>query len=239
MAGALMGSGIASAAPIFAGTLSQWLGTGGTPNHPIGLVTDATADGGIADVAFTLNSFSGFGTGDWVDVAITEIYSGTPTAHTDLVYDVIFTPNITDINSIYFANGGFTGTNGFIDYNITSLNTELFNSVRLDVDAVAVINLEKVSNELRDANGIFLTLNSLGGQPDPLNPPGAHYNFAPRGSVDVLSNWDANGGIIHSASNQFDNTPVPEPTTIALMGLGLLGFAVSRKKKTSFSAMPA
>lgn len=63
--------------------------------------------------------------------------------------------------------------------------------------------------------------------------------FAPRGSVDVLSNWDANGGIIHSASNQFDNTPVPEPTTIALMGLGLLGFAVSRKKKTSFSAMPA
>lgn len=63
--------------------------------------------------------------------------------------------------------------------------------------------------------------------------------FAPRGSVDVLSNWDANGGIIHSVSNQFDNTPVPEPTTIALMGLGLLGFAVSRKKKTSFSAMPA
>ena len=63
--------------------------------------------------------------------------------------------------------------------------------------------------------------------------------FAPRGSVDVLSNWDANGGIIHIVSNQFDNTPVPEPTTIALMGLGLLGFAVSRKKKTSFSAMPA
>lgn len=64
--------------------------------------------------------------------------------------------------------------------------------------------------------------------------------FAPRGSVDVLSNWDANGGIIHIVSNQFDNTPVPEPTTIALMGLVWVCLALQfhARKKPALAQCP-
>jgi len=236
MAGALIGSGTASAVSIsvFAGTLSNWT-----------TVNDALADG-AADSTFTLNSFSGSGSGsgsaafngNYIDVSIVEIYNGTTSSHTDVAYDIIFTPNITDILSPYKAAGGYTGTDGVVNYTIASLNNELFSSARLDVDAAGITgNLEIVSKVLSDTNGTFLTLNSSGGLPDPTTP-GGHYNFTPRVSVNIVDNWNAHGGLIHSVSNQFDNH-VPEPTTIAMMGLGLLGFAASRKKKSGLSAISA
>ena len=69
--------------------------------------------------------------------------------------------------------------------------------------------------------------------------PGAltHYLFNVNGTgLDTLDFFGRNEPSYNQLSNVSltgDNTNVPEPTTVALVGLGLLGFAASRRKSAN------
>lgn len=65
-----------------------------------------------------------------------------------------------------------------------------------------------------------------------------HNRFNNFGAISVLGTGTATGSAIIIGANAGSitdpgtGTPVPEPTTIALVGLGLLGFATARRKST-------
>ena len=235
MAGALIGNGTASAAPVWtwSGTIQDWMNSSdGAANsiiddginypHPLNGIATTSGDG---DIIFTFNSLSGDlltipDAAQYITVGLTETIVGG----VDL-YDIKFTPDILSAASPFFATGGYIGSGGDIEYTMTSLNNEKIGSVRLDSDVLGT--LEVVTKDVYDHLGgslLLLQLTSSNGLPDPIS---GRYNFSPQSSIYVVDTLYANGGLIHSVSNQFDM--VPEPTTLIMLGLGLLGFGYSRR----------
>lgn len=219
----------AQAAPIsftniFNGSLSSW--------QTVGTVDDSIADAPNGpDTQFTLLNLTGLAATDaqWINVTIQEAHSGL----SDVLYNVVFTPNVTSAASPFFATSGYTDGLSSIGYQVTALKNEFLASVRLDVNAAGATATESDVTTLSDvslANPAFLTLTSLGGQPDPISPPGSHINFSPRKTVFVNNSFDANGGLINSVSNQFDVHTVPEPAIPLSLGLGLIGLGFMKNK---------
>lgn len=233
MAGALMVSGTASAGVLWSGTVDNWL----TANA--GTYFDPPVDhsvGGIIkyDDLMSFNATSGILTGDlvglnkFIDVAISEVITVV-----DTIYTVHFAPNILDatvdgLANPFFALGGYSGSGGNLDYSLTALTVTKITSAALDTVTVGKLG-ENATKELFDTNGLFLTLKSTDGSSDPAF---GHANFDGRQTISVKDTLINVGGSVFTAvSNEFDVKTVPEPTTLALMGLGLAGFAASRKKK--------
>ena len=53
-------------------------------------------------------------------------------------------------------------------------------------------------------------------------------NFSPQSSIRVIDSLNAKTGVIYNVSNQF-TVAVPEPMTLVMLGLGLIGFGYSRR----------
>jgi hypothetical protein len=235
MAGALMGSGTASAIPftIASGTLSQWVAASGLT---LGLgVTQAAGDITYANhVEATINPstyLSGdlktlAGAADYITLAFSEV---TPNLYA-MIYTFMTTPNpssATTVSPFFVNGGGYTTNGGDIEYTLKSLNANLFNAVKLD--STVAINpavISTVNKDVYDFSGgsLLAALLSKSGAPDPLS---SFAPFTPSQSIFVRDTYNATGGIIASSQNQF--TTIPEPMTLIMLGIGLLGFGYSRR----------
>ena len=235
MAGAFMGSGTASAIPftIASGTLSQWaagtgltLGSGVTQavgdityaNHVEATINPSTYLSG--DLASSLT-----GAADYITLAFSEV---TPNLYA-MIYTFMTTPNpssLTTVSPFFVNGGGYTTNGGDIEYTLKSLNANLFNAVKLD--STVAINPAVTSTVDKDvydlSNNVLAALQSISGTPDPLS---SFAPFAPSQSIFVRDTYNATGGIIASSQNQF--TTIPEPMTLIMLGIGLLGFGYSRR----------
>jgi hypothetical protein len=226
MAGALMASSVASAVPIFAGTANAWMAAGvvGDSNMDF-TATSGTLTGDLA------------GTGDFIDVLISQV-----TTVAEVIYTVNFHFNVFDTNILnpFFGSSGYSGSGGNFEYSMTSLGQNpLITSASFDTLTIGKVG-EHATKELFSNSTFtgtpFLTLTSTNGSQDPV---AGHTNFPGQQTVYIRDTlFNTGGSIFTDASNEF-NVKVPEPTTIAMMGLGLLGFAASRKKKAGLSAMSA
>ena len=229
IAATLMASSVASAGVIWSGTVDDWTGTGGSYLNPP--VSRPSAGEIKYDNIMSFNATTGTLTGDlvglgqWIDVAISEIITVEET-----LYAVVFTPNIIDLASPFNELGGYSGSGGNFEYSMTSLNEKLITSVALDSVTIGNIG-EFVTKELFDNSTFtgtpFLTLNSLNGNTDPLS---GHVNFPGRQTIYVKDTlFNTGGSVITQVSNEFNTVPVPEPMTLIMLGMGLLGFGYSRR----------
>ncbi len=236
MAGALIGSGTASAAFLIAtGTMTEWqngtlFANPGVIINPNEIIYTNVIEATIAPPTLSGDLLTLPNAADFITLTFSEVTAN--------LYTMIFNFDTVGVDSPFFNGGGYTTNGGDIEYTLKSLNNNVFNAVKLD-STVAInptAGITTVNKDVYDlSNNLLVALQSDAGIPDPLLLLAP---FTPSQSIFVRDTYNANGGIIASSQNQFSTT-VPEPTTIALMGLGLLGFAASRKKKAGLSAMPA
>ena len=209
MAGALMGSGTASASVFWSGTYDAWAATGG--------VTDADGDMRLtAAIALTGDLLNH---GDLIAVTLSEVEVN----HVDL-YTVSF-----DFHG-FNGGDGYNGAGGNIEYSLTALaSDEWIASAGLDSVTTGKVG-ETVTKDLYNTSSYtspFLTLTSLNGAEDPTS---GETHFGARQTVyvkDTLNN--TNGSFITHVDNTFD-VGVPEidatsatsALTLLFAGLGLL-----------------
>lgn len=221
MAGAMMASGTASAFVFASGTVSQWqAGTMtlfGGATQVAGVITDDDQD-----MNFTWGSLSGDLAGLEADVVVTldEVEVGLID-----YYDVGF-----DFSGIG-DEGGFTGASGGINYSLTivpgtdeSITSAAFDTAVLGSGSSATAEL---------GSPLFLTMLSTNGERDPAQ---GDYYFPAKSSITVQDTFTTNGaGLYDDAHNYFDVT-VPEPMTLIMMGIGLVGLGYSRRNSKGLSA---
>jgi hypothetical protein len=222
---------------VFTGTLFSWQNLAGSTFTDI--LADPLPEG--ADTSFTLLGTTGLSTlqRQFMTINVQEIHNSP--LHSDILYDLILTPNITDPASPFFGIGYIGGLASF-NYSITSIQRDLLSSIRLDSDTAAAGLVERVDLRLSDTsilNPPFLALISLNGEPVPVSPPGSHLQFSPRKEIFVSDIFNSNGGLIHSISNQFNviPIPVPEPEILLLLGIGLVVLILSRKNIITSSSL--
>lgn len=129
-------------------------------------------------------------------------------------------------------NGGNGPTDGVISQTFaTSAGTEYL--VEFDFGATAN-GFQRVIANILDSDGLMLTsFNQALGQNPPVDLQHFSFTFFGNGESATLQFIDVPGNNSINQDGLLDNvavSAVPEPTSIALMGLGLLGFAASRRK---------
>lgn len=122
------------------------------------------------------------------------------------------------------ASEGLTDVSYSLTYMAEQLTDHLFTSAHLDTthtgDGVDV--LKQIYNG--ETGALLLTLNSVNGVPD-------EGLYAPTKVIRVVETYTAGpGGSLKTSVNSFDVSEVPEPATVALLGLGMLGLGLSRRR---------
>lgn len=212
MVGAAIGAGSALAAPAawsWSGTLAEWAAAGGGT----GMVTD-----GDGDAVFKLYNTTDIpdGVGGYVTLSETEI-SGVDYYDVGLTWDA----------STGYA-GGYGG-GGQLVYSLAMLAGSSERIVAAAIDsAITGIGTAALARLYDLPAGTFFTnLSSFDGAHDPIH---GYTAFAPRETVGVQYTFmPSQTGVFQDAHSSFVAS-VPEPASVALLGLGLAGLALTRRK---------
>lgn len=174
---------------------------------------DGTVTDGDSDTEWTLESYDGaLGA---ANVVLSEIDFG----------GVDFYTNAFDFAPINL-DGGITDASYSLSYMGHSLSDERFASAHLDSTHQGS-GTEVVKNIYADQarTMLLLSLTSVDGVP-------AVGTYAQTQTIYVTEIYTAGAvGLLAESSNTFDVHAVPEPASLALMGLGLVGLGLQRRRK--------
>ncbi|MDT8383750.1 MAG: PEP-CTERM sorting domain-containing protein [Gammaproteobacteria bacterium] len=199
-------AGQAQAVVFYQDTVANWLAAGS--------VLDA--DG---DTTWDLASYSD-GTGAYDDIGWAVVTLSEDDVGGEDIYKV-------SLNFVESPISGFgPSQSSFWNYvaNVVLPSDENFLHVSMDSDVPADTSIVNVTKEITLSDGTVVTLQSMAGAPDGPSPLSGQ-------SISMNETFVAGeDGILNSTTNTFVLAAIPEPGSILLFGIGLMGMVFGQRK---------